>query len=311
MGMGTAGGLRPITIALCFSALNACGGGGDGDGGSTGTLSLGLSDTPVHEASKVCISFTAIELKHAGSPNTVISLDPPARVNLLEYQGAAVAPLLVNETLEAGDYQWIRLAVDAERGDDGGAGDTGGAGCDGAGSYLVTPEGTFNLYVPSGAETGLKLVRGFTVPVNDHADFTIEFDLMKSVTMPAGHEGEAILKPALRLVDNVEAGTLTGTVDAALAGQPECAPAVYVFAQGVLPNEIDGGDEDPVATALVAMDEEGIFGYVVGFLTAGDYNVAFTCDADTDAAGDVVEFTPPAGKPVTILAGGIATVDFP
>jgi len=50
-------------------------------------------------------------------------------------------------------------------------------------------------------------------------------------------------------------------------------------------------------------DDESIeYHYTVGFLLAGDYEVAFTCDGEN--------FEPPEGKPATIVAGELETVDF-
>jgi hypothetical protein len=296
-------------MAAALLPLAGCGGSGSSD--ATGYLSLGISDAPVHDAQKVCITFDEIEFKGQGA-SFVVPLDPAETVNLLDFQGNNAAPLLFREELPAGNYQWMRLGVDAVEGSNGGAGDTGGAECDGEASYMVMNDGTVhNLYVPSGAETGLKLVSGFTVPVNASADFTAEFDLMKSITTPPGGMPDVTLRPTIRLVNNVDVGTLTGQVAAELATAESCAPSVYVFDDGVVPNAIDVGDvvdpEDPVATAMVNehLNDAGltVYDYTVGFLLAGDYEVAFTCDGET--------FEPAAGKGATITEQQLTTVDFP
>ncbi|MDZ7645470.1 MAG: DUF4382 domain-containing protein [Woeseiaceae bacterium] len=214
---------------------------------ATGQLSLGVSDGPVHSAQKVCITFDAIEFKEAGDePPVTVDLDPAEKVNLLDFQGMNAAPLLIGQELSAGDYEWLRLAVDAEMGSNGGAGDTGGDLCDGEGSYIVMDDGgVYNLFVPSGSQTGLKLVSGYTVPVNDTANFTVEFDLMKSITAPPGLSPDVILKPALRLVNNVDVGALTGQVDSALATAEACEPSVFLFDDGVTPNAINDDTDDP------------------------------------------------------------------
>lgn len=302
-----------VLIAAGLLPLAGCGGGGSGSGDDgTGLLSLSVSDAPIHDAKKVCITFDEIEFKGEGAP-FVVELDPAEKVNLLDFQGANAAPLLFNEEMPAGDYQWMRLGVDAVMGSNGGAGDTGGDLCDGEASYIVMDDETvYNLYVPSGAETGLKLVSGFTVPANGSADFTAEFDLMKSITAPPGLDPDVILKPTIRLVNNVDTGTLTGQVAAELATADACEPAVYVFDDGVTPNPIDDGDaadpEDPVATAMVEELVDDASGatehhYTVGFLLAGDYEAAFTCDGE--------EFEPPEGKSAPITEQTVTTVNFP
>ncbi|MDH5455847.1 MAG: DUF4382 domain-containing protein, partial [Gammaproteobacteria bacterium] len=51
-------------LTAAVAALSGCGGGGsDGASDAHGFLSLGISDGPIHEAQKVCITFTDIELK--------------------------------------------------------------------------------------------------------------------------------------------------------------------------------------------------------------------------------------------------------
>lgn len=296
--------------------LAACGGSGSDESTTTGLLSLGISDGPVHAAQKVCITFDEVELK-SGPTTTIIALEPPRKINLLNFQGVNAAPLLIDEEVPSGNYQWMRLGVDAVQGTMGGAGDTGGTNCDGTASYIVMDDGrVFNLYVPSGANTGLKLVSGFTVPANGSPDFTAEFDLARSITAPPGLSPDVILKPVIRLVNNVEVGTLTGVVASALATAEACEPSVYVFDDGVTPNPIgiDGDPEstatdpdDPVATAMVneQMNNNGsvVWNYTIGFMLPGNYEVAFTCDGET--------FEPTGGKPVLIQVNTTSVVDFP
>ena len=315
--------MKNITKRTAFGVLAAsavvlagCGGsGGSGETATTGFLSLGVSDGPVHSAQKVCITFNEIELKIA-SETTIITLDPVRKVNLLDFQGANAAPLLIDEEVTAGDYQWMRLGIDAVRGSNGGAGDTDGLDCDGDASYIVMDdEMVYNLYVPSGANTGLKLVSGFTVPVNGSPDFTAEFDIAKSITAPPGLDPDVVLRPVIRLVNNVDVGTLTGIVDTGLATAEGCEPSVYVFDDGVTPNPIGIDDDpesteidpnDPVATAMVSEhmnnDESVTWTYTVGFLLAGDYEAAFTCNG--------TDFEPVDGLPAPIVVNEITTVDF-
>jgi hypothetical protein len=303
---------RYVTLtAAGLLSLAGCGS-GSSSGDETGFLSLGISDGPVHDAQKVCITFDEIEFKKGDGAPFVVELDPAEKVNLLDFQGANAAPILIDQELPAGDYQWMRLGLDAELGSNGGAGDTGGIMCDGEGSYIVMDDqSVYNLYVPSGAETGLKLVSGFTVPVNGSADFTAEFDLMQSITEAPGLQPDLTLRPTIRLVNNVEVGMLTGEVAGELATAEACTPSVYVFDDGVTPNAIDTGEvadpKDPVATAMVNEqtnnDATTTFHYTVGFLLPGHYEVAFTCDGET--------FAPEAGKPAEILVQEVTTVDFP
>jgi hypothetical protein len=291
-------------------AILLAGCGGSSGSADTGYLSLGISDGPIHSALKVCIEFNGVELKGQG-PAEYIPVDPPISVNLLDFQGNNAAPLLASEELPAGNYQWMRLDISADRGGNGGTGDTGGAACDGEGSYIaIDTETRHNIYVPSSAMNGLKLVGGFTIPTNGTANFTADFDLMKSVTAPPGLDPDVLMRPVIRLVNNLEAGTLTGQVANVLAEAEACEPAVYLFNDGVTPNGIEDGvddSEDPVATALVEAqtqaDESVEYHYTIGFLLDGEYEAAFTCNG--------TDFEPVDGYPATIIANELATVDFP
>jgi hypothetical protein len=60
------------------------------------------------------------------------------------------------------------------------------------------------LTIPSEVKTGLKLNRGFVVPAGGSANFTIDFDLRKSVHLPMSGT-DYLLRPTLRLADNAMA----------------------------------------------------------------------------------------------------------
>jgi hypothetical protein len=102
-----------------------------------------------------------------------------------------------------------------------------------------------------------------------------------------------MLRPTLRLADNVMASAITGTVNdtlmTATCDPVNDHPAVYVFSgDGVTPDDVDGITPDPITSASVKLDSnDGKYKYYAAFLEAGDYTVAFTCDAaDDDPAVD-------------------------
>jgi hypothetical protein len=264
-----------IAIAAVFAAFIVGCGGGEGSAASAGTgrLSLGITDAPVDDASAVVVKFTAIELKPEGGNAITIPLDPAPSIDLLELAGGDSRDLLKDREVPAGRYEWVRLSIDAQQNT--------------PTSYIDLSDGQrFPLYVPSGSETGLKLIRGFTVAAGSTSAFTIDFDLRKSVIAPPGRAPNYILKPVLRVVDNLRVGSLAGTVAPALllAG---CTPQVYVFAgASVIPDDLDIAetpDVDPLVTAAVALDAaSGEYRFRIGFLEAGDYTAAFTCDGALD-----------------------------
>jgi hypothetical protein len=298
-------------MAITLLSLVGCGGSSSDPVEQTGFLSLGISDGPI-DAKKVCIAFTEVELKGQGAP-FVVELGGVQNINLLDFQGANAAPLLFNEKIDAGDYQWLRLGLNAENGGTGGTGDDPASpDCVGDASYVTLEDNSVhNLYIPSGAESGLKLVNGITIPANATANYTAEIDLMLSMKDPIVMGDDAKLRPTVRLVNNIEVGTLTGDVHIDLVPDGACPdPSVFVFDDTVTPNpiEIAGAvdENDPIATAMVEKrDDNGTisYDYTVGFLQSGDYKAAFTCDGQT--------FVPDIGKDANISAGTVTTVSFP
>jgi hypothetical protein len=296
----------PAVAISMVLGLAACS--GSGDGGKTGQLSLGVTDAPIDDASSVVVQFSGVAFKRAGSaPESVQTLTPsPRQLDLLQYQEGRAALLLDDVTLPAGDYEWIRLIVDNQPGV--------------RDSYLVLAGGAeCELRVPSGAESGLKLNRGFTLPADGSVALTIDFDLRKSIHAPPGQQGAApdctqgyLMRPTLRIVDDANVGAIAGHVDSALV-TAECLPKVYVFSgSDVVPDDIEdasGADADPLVVASVTVENgTTAYPYRAAFLPPGPYTVAFTCDDDDAAADDVLVFT--GTQNVTVQANLIGTADF-
>jgi hypothetical protein len=295
-----------VTISMALG-LAACSG-GSGSGDETGRLSLAITDAPVDDASSVVVQFSGVAFKRAGAASEQVQdLTPsPRQLDLLQYQEGRAALLLDGVTLPAGDYEWIRLIVDNETGvRDSYITLTGGEECE--------------LRVPSGAESGLKLNRGFTLPADGSIALTIDFDLRKSIHAPPGQQGSAeactqgyLMRPTLRIVDDANVGAIAGHVASELV-TTQCLPKVYVFpGAGALPDDIeeaDGGDADPLVVADVAVENGSTsFAYHAAFLPPGPYTVAFTCDDDDATADDTLTFV--GAQDVTVQTNVIATADF-
>ncbi|UTA48169.1 DUF4382 domain-containing protein [Simiduia sp. 21SJ11W-1] len=282
-----------ITLLATCGLLAACGGSSSDD--DKATLNLAIVDGPVDAADAVVIAFTELELKPANGSSVVVTLDEAATLNLLDYQGEVSAPLVSDLELDAGEYNWVRLGVDA------------------AASYIEIDGAQYPLEIPSAAQTGLKLNRGFTLAAGGITDFTIEFDLRKSVHQEG--TGDYKLRPTLRMVNNLEVGTVVGTVSRALIEDVACenngdnndmGNVVYVY-QGadVTPMDIQGAETDPITSATVMYEESSdSFVFTVGFLAAGDYTLAFTCDGLIDDAltADEIMFGATANAAITANA---------
>jgi hypothetical protein len=311
-------------IAAGLSALSmlaACGG---GDGSSSSTMNLSIADGPVDSATHVVIAFTGVELQPRGGGKAItFNFSAAQQIDLVTLQNGNAAVLLKGVSVPAGDYDWIRLLLNVS--------------AEGAvtGSYIEISGAQYPLIVPSGEQTGLKLVQGFTMTANQVGNFTIDFVLQQAITAPPGHQIGGVqaylLRPALRLIDNVQAGQISGTVAlSTLQGHtPSCLDGsgnpttahVYIFtgAGAALTDiQIDtttglppAGHVNPVVTPPITYSASSQqYAYTQPFLLAGTYTLAVACGTDDPAAADTLAFVPSSGVTATVTANQTTTVDF-
>lgn len=303
--------LRLIGISALAAGVAACGGGGNSsDSGETGTVSFGVTDAPATEFSNVTVAFTEIRLKPEDGDWISFPLDGFEDQNLLELQGGVSAPLITDEEVPAGNYTELRLIVDTDN------------------SFVkLESEGdsTFTLAVPSGEQSGLKLKGDFIVAADTSTDFTVDFDVHKSIVNPQGNSlADYLLKPSMRLVNNLEVGSISGLVDYAqinsTRGQADTENnladcqyegSAYVFAgAGVEPSDLNVNNDtgNPLLVLPVAPDDQSSFyTYTAGFLPAGEYTVSYSCQLDDNETDDVLEFD--GTQNVTVVAGETAQAE--
>lgn len=317
-------------VALVFATgLVACSSDDDSPSAVTGGLTLRLTDAPVDDAAEVVVVFTGMELQHRDGTRRTVMLAAPRAIDLLQLSDGRTTDLVSGLAVEAGEYDWVRLMITAEQNLQ-------------SGSYIRLRDGRqFPLYIPSGAETGLKLQRRFTVAQGSVTRLVIDFDLRKSVVAPPGQAPNWLLRPALRLVDELQVGRVEGSVDlVALASalgktRAACRPGLYLFTgAGATPDDMDGSATDGADPVLYrGLPNDGIttsVPYSIPFVEAGAYTVAATCDYDVDASPGASEYDPTAvaplpGQPappgyqtmgwsrrdVTVSAGQTATANLP
>lgn len=331
-----------IAIGSASLALASCGGGSGGDSGSggTGTASFAVTDAPADNVDNVFVTFDRVDIKPQQGEMLTFELDEPRQIDLLSLQGTNAAPLLEDIELPAGNYNFVRLFVD-------GGCASSGACVSGAGStdsYVTeTAGGQFGLFIPGDQPPSrnpndrfVQLVSPFTITAGGSVDFTIDVDLRKALVKvdggPPGSESYYLLRPALRIVDNSEVGSITGTVgDMLVMDEATCTGnladdagnAVYLYAgSDATPGDVfvdeqgdpqtrSDGAAHPITVANVRQNEtSGDFEYTIGFVPAGNYTVAFTCQAvdDDPAAEDMLVFEPQ--KNVTVQEGQPSTADF-
>ena len=276
-----------------------------------GRLKVSVQDAPVDRATQVVVQFRGVEIQgptnatyyfcQGGGTSTSPCANPaPKAVDLLKFRTTAQELLSVS-SLRTGDYQWLRLLVDAEAGV--------------RDSYIVIDGNEFELEIPSGAESGLKINRGFEVTRGDETPLVVDFDLRKSVHAPQNASTSYLLRPTLRSVDASNIGAIEGAVDSAriVSG---CVGAVYAYSYddalaAFVPDDIDGDSGDPLTSAPVTLDAStGQYRYRIALLEPGNYQIAFTCDAGRDDAGtdDSIAFA--AAATVRVDANATTTHNF-
>ncbi len=294
-----------VGALAALGLLAGCSGGdsGGGDGG-TGTISLAIMDAPVYDATNIFVTFTGVSLKPQGGRVIDVVFPAPVQVDLLSLNADNAEMLLAGHPVPAGQYSWLELHVSAEH--------------DGQlDSYAVLQNGgveEIEVEVPSGS---IRLVSGLTITANQEASFLIDWNLHKGLNDPVGHAG-LFLRPALRIIDMTQFGTLNGTVATPLVTAAGCANdlnldlgnSVYVYAgTGVTPDDFDAADPEPVATTAVTQNRAGDYVYET-LLSPGADTVTFTCQAMNDLpdTSENIAFVQP--QPGTIVDGQTTTINF-
>jgi hypothetical protein len=284
----------------------ACGGDESSDSQATGKVSVGVTDAPATEFSTVTISFTGLTLKPVDGKKITFSFDQPKSWDLLTLHGGLSQPLITEEEVPAGKYSELRLLVNTEA------------------SFLTLqaqPDIRKTLAVPSGEQSGLKLKGDFIVAADNTTDLTVDFDVRKSIVNPQGQSlADYLLRPSLRLVNNLEVGSISGEVDYPTiqsarkndSERADCAAgyegALYVFqGAGVTPSDLNlNNPESGPLMVLPVTDEDndGSYSYTAAFLPAGDYTVSYSCQLDDNEADDALEFD--GTQNVAVAAGKIS-----
>lgn len=312
--------LWTILIMTC-TPLVGCNWSGNGSSSpaTNGQLTINITDAPVDDALEVVLVFTGIELQpESGGPTITVNFGTPKSIDILQFSNGNSTNLVDGAQVPAGRYLWMRLLLRAEQNLQ-------------SGSYIRLRDGRqFPLYIPSGSETGLKLVRNFNVAQGSITRLLIDFDLRKSVVAPPGQQPNWFLKPALRLIDELQVGTIKGTVDvAALATALDtttttCKPGIYAYTgSNVTPDDMDGSATDgldPLVYFPITLSTDSTSAaYTIRWLEAGAYTLAATCQFDVDADPGVSEYDPAAvmrsmkfvGRNATVTNGSVSTVNLP
>jgi hypothetical protein len=203
-----------IILSLSILIFTACGGGGGGgssDGGGTGTVSVGLTDSSTSKYLAIYVTIDKVQVNKKDSSSNGNSgwktvATPMKTYNLLKLVNG-VTEILGEDELEAGTYQQIRLIIGKTAESEN---NINGEPHPDA-NYVVLNDGSYvHLKIPSGYQTGVKLVHNFKVEDGSFVELVLDFEACKSV-VETGSE-KYILKPTIKVIETENKSDVYGEV---------------------------------------------------------------------------------------------------
>lgn len=218
--------LKKFLVLLLITALFACDNlGENNENQGSSNLTVGITDAPIDSADEVNVTFTKIEIAKGEDDDAewITYFEGSQSINLLDFQNGAIFNFPQVE-LELGEYGQIRLFLSAEDGD----------------NTIVIDEETHNLEYNAGvANTGLKLVGGFSLVNGVDTTLTIDFDARKSIVVKGGQNNPSYnLKPTIKLIQE----DLTGNI---IISNAEADTTYYIYdSETDVTDEESATDED-------------------------------------------------------------------
>jgi len=190
-------------LAVLLVGLFAC------SSGDTGRLSLSLTDKPTDQYKAVYITIAEIDVNNEADPDDVwTTVATPNQTYDLLALANGVRQELALANLAAGSYSQLRLIIGTQA--------TDGINILGQAhpfaNYVIgADDDVHELKVPSGIQTGVKIVKGFAINENQTTELILDFDASRSVVV-AGNSGKFLLKPTVKVLETTLASLIRGSV---------------------------------------------------------------------------------------------------
>ncbi|MGB6012596.1 MAG: DUF4382 domain-containing protein, partial [Desulfobacterales bacterium] len=133
-------------------------------------------------------------------------------------------------------------------------------------NYIIDGSDDYHeLKIPSGLQTGIKIVNGFNIKADEITELLLDFDASRSIVQ-AGASGQWLLKPTINVLETDNYSIIRGTVTLSDEKDPE---GIMVSAQ-IYDTDADDLKDKIVIQASTLTDE---FGDYTIFIQPGEYNI--------------------------------------
>jgi hypothetical protein len=160
-----------------LTLFSGCGSSSSDGGGGTGTVSLSLTDATINgvKAVYVTIEEVSVHKDEAGGWEVIAELN--RTYNLLEFVNGVREELGI-AVLETGHYTQLRMKV----GEQPDLGMSILSEVHPYGNYVIDNSNKYQeLKIPSGYQTGVKVVCGFDINENQTTELILDFDASRSI----------------------------------------------------------------------------------------------------------------------------------
>jgi hypothetical protein len=161
---------RIIAVVGCFFAV-ACG---------SGAVRVNLTDAPLEGVSAVNVTIASVEAHFAGGEGWTTLVSEEQTFNLLELRDGVIAKL-GEVDVPAGKITQMRLHLSES-----------------AAPSIVDADGEHAMGVPSGYQSGIKLVGCFDVAADETTEITLDFDAAESVHVTGN--GAYEMRPTIKIL---------------------------------------------------------------------------------------------------------------
>jgi hypothetical protein len=270
--------LWPV-LSLFIPALalfSGCGSSSSDGGGGTGTVSLNLTDATINGVKAVYVTIEEVSVHKDGANGWEVIAEPNRTYNLLELVNGVREELGI-AVLEAGHYTQLRMKVGEQR--DHGMNTL--SETHPYGNYVIDNSDEYQeLKIPSGYQTGVKVVCGFDINENQTTELILDFDASRSI-VEAGSSENLLLKPTIRVFELDEYSIIRGTVTDGYTG----LQGVLVSAQIFDPDPAAGDAKDGVMVrASTTTDASGSYAI---FVAPGTYSIVAYKDGYAPACFEI------------------------